>query len=39
MSVGFVERSGYRGGEYFALILFATVGMLVMASGANLVTL
>ena len=39
MSAGFLERSGYGGGEYVSLILFATVGMFVMASGANLASL
>jgi NADH-quinone oxidoreductase subunit N len=39
MSAGYLERSGYGGGEYVSLILFATVGMFVMASGANLASL
>jgi len=39
MSVGFVRRSPYGMGEYVALVLFATVGMMVMASGVNLVAL
>jgi len=39
MAAAFLERFGYGGGEYVALILFATVGMFVMASGASLVSL
>ncbi len=39
MAAGFLERAGYGGGEFSALILFATTGMFIMASGANLVTL
>ena len=39
MSAGYLEHSGYGGGEYVSLILFATVGMFVMASGANLASL
>jgi NADH-quinone oxidoreductase subunit N len=39
MAAGFLERFGYGGGEFVSLILFATVGMFVMASGANLASL
>jgi NADH-quinone oxidoreductase subunit N len=39
MAAGFLERSGYGGGEFSALILYATLGMFVMASGANLASL
>jgi NADH-quinone oxidoreductase subunit N len=39
MSAGFLERFGYGGGEYVSLILFATVGMFIMASGASLASL
>jgi len=39
MSAGFLERSAYGAGEYTSLVLFATVGMMVMASGANLASL
>jgi NADH-quinone oxidoreductase subunit N len=39
MSAGFLERGGYGGGEFSALVLFATTGMFIMASGANLVSL
>jgi len=31
MSAGYLERFGYGGGEYVSLILFATVGMFIMA--------
>ncbi len=39
MSAGYLERSDYAPGEFDALILFATLGMMIMASGANLVSL
>jgi NADH-quinone oxidoreductase subunit N len=39
MAAGFLERFGYGGGEFVSLILFATVGMFVMASGASLASL
>ena len=39
MGVGYVERAGYSFGEFASLVLFATVGMMVMASGANLASL
>jgi NADH-quinone oxidoreductase subunit N len=39
MAAGYLERFGYGGGEYVSLILFATVGMFIMASGANLASL
>jgi len=39
MSRRFLERSSYTGGEFSALILFATVGMMFMASGTDLITL
>jgi len=39
MSAGYLERFGYGGGEYVSLILFATVGMFIMVSGANLASL
>lgn len=38
-SMRFVSVSPYPGGEFYALILFSTVGMLFMASGANLVSI
>ncbi len=39
MAAGYLERSEYSGSEFGALILFATLGMMIMASGANLVSL
>jgi NADH-quinone oxidoreductase subunit N len=39
LAAGYLERFGYGGGEYISLILFATVGMFVMASGASLASL
>ena len=39
MAAGFLERSGYSGGEFSALVVYATLGMFVMASGANLASL
>ncbi len=39
MAAGFLERSGYGGGEYVSLVLFATLGTFIMASGANLASL
>ncbi len=38
-SLRFVGTSPYPGGEYYALLLFSTVGMLFMASGTHLVSL
>ena len=38
-SVRFVGEAPYPGGEYYALLLFAGVGMLFMASGNNLITI
>ena len=39
LSVRFVEEGGYRPGEYYALILLATTGMMLMASGNNLLSI
>ena len=39
ISIGFTQREGIELGEYYALILFATVGMMLMAAGAHLVTI
>ena len=39
MSASYLERAGYGGGEFSSLILFATIGMFIMASGANLASL
>ena len=38
-SMGFVETAPYPAGEYFALLLFAGVGMLFMVSGSNLISI
>src|SRR5262249_14080064 len=38
-SVRFVGAAPYPGGEYYALLLFSTVGMFFMASGSNLVSI
>jgi len=39
LSLDYLERNDYRPGEYLALIMFATVGMMTMASGTNLATI
>jgi len=39
LSVDYLRRHGYRAGEYHALVLFATLGMMVMASGSSLVSI
>ncbi len=39
MSAGYLERSRYGAGEYVSLVLFATAGMFVMVSAANLASL
>ena len=36
LSLDYLERNDYRPGEYHALVLFATVGMMTMASGTSL---
>jgi NADH-quinone oxidoreductase subunit N len=36
LSVGYVRRQGIETGEYYVLILFATVGMMLMASALDL---
>ncbi len=36
LSLAYLKRYDYRPGEYHSLVLFATVGMMVMASGDNL---
>jgi NADH-quinone oxidoreductase subunit N len=38
-SVRFVGAAPYPGGEYYALLLFSTVGMFFMASGSNLISI
>ena len=39
ISIGFIKREGIEFGEYYALIFFATLGMMLMASGAHLITI
>jgi NADH-quinone oxidoreductase subunit N len=39
MSDQYLKQEGVNHGEYFTLILFATVGMMLMASGADLLTI
>jgi NADH-quinone oxidoreductase subunit N len=39
MAAGYIDRSGYSGGEFASLVLCADLGMFVMVSGANLVSL
>lgn len=38
ISIKYLEDEAIQYGEYFALILFATVGMMIMASAAELIT-
>jgi NADH-quinone oxidoreductase subunit N len=39
ISIKYLENEGMQHGEYFALILFATLGMMIMASAAELITI
>jgi NADH-quinone oxidoreductase subunit N len=39
ISIRYLEDEHMQHGEYFALILFATLGMMIMASGAELITI
>lgn len=39
LSVRFLEEGGYRAAEYYALLLLASSGMLLMASGYTLLTI
>ncbi len=39
MSDQYLKQEGVNYGEYYTLILFATVGMMLMASGADLLTI
>jgi NADH-quinone oxidoreductase subunit N len=39
LSERFLSEGGYRAGEFYALILLATTGMLLMASGFNLLSI
>lgn len=38
MSVNYVKQEGINYGEYYTLILFATIGMMLMAGSADLIT-
>jgi NADH-quinone oxidoreductase subunit N len=37
MSIRYLQREGFALGEYYILLLFATVGMMLMASAADLI--
>ncbi len=37
ISIGYASREGIGFGEYYALILFATLGMMLMAAGTHLI--
>ena len=39
MSKDYLKNLSFRHGEYYSLILFATVGMMVLASATNLITM
>ncbi len=39
LSIKYLEVEGEQHGEYYALLLFAVIGMMFMASGVNLLTL
>jgi NADH-quinone oxidoreductase subunit N len=39
MSDNYIKQEGVNYGEYYTLILFATVGMMLMAGGADLLTI
>lgn len=39
ISIKYLANEAMQHGEYFVLILFATVGMMIMASGAELITI
>ncbi|MDO8722342.1 MAG: NADH-quinone oxidoreductase subunit N [Syntrophales bacterium] len=39
MSVNYLKEEEMNHGEFYALILFATVGMMFMAAGSNLITI
>ncbi len=39
LSVGYLPRQGVAAGEYYALVLFATVGMMLMAAGTDLLVI
>jgi NADH-quinone oxidoreductase subunit N len=39
ISMGYIHREMIEFGEYYALILFATLGMMLMAAGSHLITI
>ncbi len=39
ISIGYIRGQGIGVGEYYVLVLFATVGMMLMAAGTNLLTI
>jgi NADH-quinone oxidoreductase subunit N len=39
ISIKYLDNEALQHGEYYALILFATLGMMIMASGAELITI
>jgi NADH-quinone oxidoreductase subunit N len=39
ISMGYAQREGIECGEYYALILFSTLGMMLMASGTHLIVI
>ncbi len=39
ISLDYAEREGVAFGEYYVLVLFASVGMMLMAAGANLIVI
>jgi NADH-quinone oxidoreductase subunit N len=39
ISIGYTRREGIDFGEYYALIFFATLGMMLMAAGTHLITI
>jgi len=39
ISMGYVQREGIEFGEYYALIHFSTLGMMLMAAGTHLITI
>ncbi|MGQ3685851.1 MAG: NADH-quinone oxidoreductase subunit N [Candidatus Loosdrechtia sp.] len=39
LSHDYIKREGINHGEYYALILFSTIGMMLMASGADLLNI
>lgn len=39
ISMGYTQREKIEFGEYYALILFATLGMMLMAAGTHLITI